>query len=62
MEIENYFIMPVWFYVIVAIAILGAIFCIFYTIYTLAKITDTQDEKIHIQEKQIENLESRKEI
>ena len=62
MEIENYFIMPVWFYVIVAIAILGAIFGIFYTIYTLAKITDTQDEKIHIQEKQIENLESRKEI
>ena len=62
MEIENYFIMPVWFYVIVAIAILGAIFGIFYTIYTLAKITDTQDEKIHIQEKQIENWESRKEI
>lgn len=62
MEIENYFIMPVWFYVIVAIAILGAIFGIFYAIYTLAKITDMQDEKIHIQEKQIENLESRKEI
>ena len=62
MEIENYFIMPVWFYVIVAIAILGAIFGIFYAIYTLAKITDIQDEKIHIQEKQIENLESRKEI